>query len=241
MIHRALQAVWELISLANKYIVENAPWELAKDPEKSGRLGDVMYNLLEVLRVISLPLHAIMPQTASKIVKALNIEPSPQLTSKPVWGTGLLVGTEVSLKEALFPRMEKKKSKQAEPVVSKSKVKSKKTKKEKNDTDDLLSFDQFQQLDLRVATICSAEPVPKSDRLLKLTVKAPEERIIVAGIAEHYSPEDVVGKQVIIVANLKPAKLMGVESCGMVLAAKDNGKLFLSTVAEEVTAGTKIS
>jgi methionyl-tRNA synthetase len=241
--HRALQAVWELISLANKYIVENEPWALAKDPDKKGRLEDVIYNLLEVLRIISLPLHAIMPQTASKMAQALNVAANPQLTGESVWATGLEIGSEVFLKETLFPRMENKKNTDDAGAAStqRSKSKSKNDTLLKNDTANLMTFDQFKQFDLRVATISAAERIAKSDRLLKLTVMAPEQRTIVAGIAEHYAPEDVVGKQVIIVANLKPAKLMGVESHGMVLAAKDNDKLFLAAVATEVAPGTKVS
>lgn len=242
LFHRALQAVWEVISLANKYIVENAPWELAKDTQKRKRLDDVIYNLLEVLRIISLPLHAIMPGTAAKMAKALNVDPKPLLVvTEQVWATGLKEGASVSLSEALFPRLDKKKPNDDNSPAKNGSENSNSPPKMKNDNDNLLGFDQFKQLDLRVATICAAEPIPKSDRLLKLTVNAPEERTIVAGIAEHYAPEDVVGKQVIIVANLKPAKLMGVESHGMVLAAKDNGKLFLSAISAEVTAGTKVS
>ena len=97
------------------------------------------------------------------------------------------------------------------------------------------------KLDLRIGEIIAAEKIKKSDRLLKLTIKAPEERTVVAGIAEHYEPEDVIGRQVIIVANLKPVKLMGVQSQGMVLAAKDNGKLVLSAVSAPVAAGSKVS
>lgn len=105
----------------------------------------------------------------------------------------------------------------------------------------MIDFADFQKLDLRVAEVVAAERIKKSDRLLKLTVKAPEERTIVAGIAEHYAPEEMVGKQVIIVANLKPAKLMGVASQGMVLAAKDGSTLVLSTVSAAVPAGSKVS
>jgi methionyl-tRNA synthetase len=104
-----------------------------------------------------------------------------------------------------------------------------------------ISFETFQQLDLRVGEIVAAEKIKKSDRLLKLTVKAPEERTIVAGIARHYAPEEVIGRQVIIVANLKPAKLMGVESHGMVLAAKDGDCLLLSSLSGSVAPGSKVS
>jgi methionyl-tRNA synthetase len=111
--------------------------------------------------------------------------------------------------------------------------------------EDLIAFDDFKKLDLRVAEIVAAERIKKSDRLLKLTVKAPEERTIVAGIAEHYTPEEIIGRQVIIVANLKPAKLMGITSHGMVLAAKTSGendkRLVLSGIHGQVEPGSKIS
>lgn len=105
----------------------------------------------------------------------------------------------------------------------------------------LISFDAFQNLELRVAEIVAAEKIAKSDRLLKLTVKAPEERTIVAGIAQHYQPEELIGRQVIIVANLKPAKLMGVASHGMVLAAKEGDRLVLSAVSGPVANGSRVA
>ena len=105
----------------------------------------------------------------------------------------------------------------------------------------LVTFDAFQKLELRVAEIIAAEKIAKSDRLLKLTVKAPEERTIVAGIAQHYQPEELIGRQVIIVANLKPAKLMGVASHGMVLAAKEGDRLVLSSVSGPVSPGSRVA
>lgn len=242
--HRALQAVWKFIGLANKYIVENAPWELAKDPELRKRLDDVIYNLLESLRVISLPLHAIMPQTAAKMAAALQVEASPKLADHPPWSKGgLTIGATVGLTEALFPRLEKEKSTKQAAVTSVAvpSVKAPKDEKKEVADDSLVGYEQFAKLDLRTAIVKAAEKVPKSDRLLKLTVLAPEERTIVAGIAEHYTPEEIVGRQVIIVANLKPAKLMGIKSYGMVLACKDDGKLFLSTVSGDVTPGSKVA
>ena len=107
--------------------------------------------------------------------------------------------------------------------------------------DGLISFDAFQNLELRVAEIVGAEKIAKSDRLLKLTVKAPEERTIVAGIAQHYQPEELIGRQVIIVANLKPAKLMGVASHGMILAAKEGDRLVLSAVSGPVANGSRVA
>ena len=243
--HRALQAMWELISLANKYIVTNEPWALAKDPEQEGRLHAVLYNLVEVLRLLTLLLQPVMPETCAKMATGLGLEgDSPLVKSLGSGGSwGLLpVGTELQKIEALFPRVEQKKVKQ--PV---QKVSGKKTK-EKGKAEPpagVITFDQFKKVELRVAEIVAAEPVKKSDRLLKLTVNAPEERVIVAGIAEYYRPEEILGMLVLIVANLEPVRLMGVESQGMVLAAKmeeeGNSRLVLSTVSGPVTPGSRVA
>jgi methionyl-tRNA synthetase len=241
---QALRAVWEVISLANKYIVENAPWELAKDDSTRPRLETVIYNLLEVLRLIALPLHAVMPHTAAKMWEILHITTVPDLTTQGGWGGTLTIGATVELKDSLFPRLDKKaisgSAQKGQSQAGKVKIKGKPQSKKAADTG--VSFGDFQRFDLRVANIVAAEKIAKSDRLLKLTVEAPEERTIVAGIAEHYTPEEVVGKQVIIVANLPPAKLMGVVSQGMVLAAKDaDGRLVLSSVADQMPAGSKVA
>lgn len=242
--HRALQAVWEVVSLANKYIVSNAPWELAKDPVQGGRLAVVLYNLLETLRLIALPLHAVMPETAAKMQAALGIEEAPNLLSQAKWGGVLRPGAVISLEAPLFPRLDQKDG--APTVILPARALPPKALKSAGQVvsaagDNLVTFDEFKRLDLRVATVVAAERVAKSDRLLKLTVEAPETRTVVAGIAEYYQPEEMVGRQVIIVANLKPTKLMGIESQGMVLAAKSGGKLLLSTVAGEVVAGSKVA
>ena len=244
---KALQSIWEIVSEANKYIVENAPWELAKSPESRERLNGVIYNLLEVLRLIALPLHPIMPDTAALMFKVLAIDQEITLDTMRTWGGHLTVGAELSSIASLFPRLEKKKteeggegSKEAEKGVVLPK-KNGSSKKEKEMPEGLIDFADFGRLDLRVATIIAAQPIKKSDRLLKLTVMAPEERTIVAGIAEYYLPDDLIGQQVIIVANLKPVKLMGITSHGMVMAAKSGVTLVLSTVSEEIEAGSKVS
>ncbi len=238
--NRALASVWEVISRANKYIVTNAPWELAKDPANKERLDTVLYSLLESLRLITLTLHPIMPKTTAKMVAALGVDATPNLDERGKWGL-LEPGSAVNLGEALFPRLKKK----AQPQQSQKPGKKKEGKKQKEqkqpEQEGLISFEDFQNVELRVAEITAAERIKKSDRLLKLTVVAPEERTIVAGIAEHYAPEDVVGKKVIIVANLKPAKLMGVPSQGMVLAAKEGERLVLSTVSGDVKPGSKVA
>lgn len=234
--HKALQAIWDLVSRANKYIVATEPWELAKDSKNSSRLDTVFYYLLESLRLIAMTVQPIMPDTARKMGDALSVNFEGNISSMGQWGK-LQPGAEIKRIKSLFPRLDlKEMQKEAQPEKQ-----VKKKKEQEKVEDGLIGFEEFTKLDLRVGEIVAAEKIKKSDRLLKLTVKAPEERTIVAGIAEHYQPEDVVGQQVIIVANLKPAKLMGVLSQGMVLAARDGDKLLLSGVTDMVAPGSKVS
>jgi methionyl-tRNA synthetase len=242
--NRALQAVWAIISLANKYIVSSEPWVLAKDPAKADRLNTVLYNLAETLRLIGLVLTPVMPETTLKMAMALGStedEHSRQnLVDHGEWGL-TAPGVKINLGPSLFPRLEKKVGAPTKDGQKKMKEISPKSKEAENDAG-LVTFDDFKKLDLRVAEIKAAEKIKKSDRLLKLTVMAPGERTLVAGIAEYYKPEDLIGRQVIMVANLKPAKLMGVTSHGMILAARDEqGRLSLSALAEGVAPGSKVS
>ena len=233
--NRALQSVWGVISMANKYIVSSEPWGLAKDPAKTDRLNSVLYNLAEALRLIGLVLAPVMPETSLKMALGLGStegEHSRQnLVDHSSWGL-TVPGAKINLGHSLFPRLEKK---------VKKKKPSPENRNAENDTG-LITFDDFKKLDLRVAEIKTAEKIKKSDRLLKLTVLAPEERTLVAGIAEYYKPEDLIGRQVIMVANLKPANLMGVTSHGMILAARDEkGRLSISALAEGVSPGSRVS
>jgi methionyl-tRNA synthetase len=243
--NRALQTVWSVISLANKYIVTSEPWILAKNPAKATRLHTVLYYLAETLRLIGLVLSPVMPETGIKMAAALGIPPEDfkkqNLIDHGSWGL-TQPGAQIKLGASLFPRLDKKKPvKPAAPQAPKVQPSSTKSKKAGSENG-LISFDDFQNLDLRVAEIKAAEKIDKSDRLLKLTVMAPEERTVVAGIAEYYQPDELVGRQVIMVANLKPAKLMGVTSHGMILAARDEqGKLTLSALAASTTPGSKVS
>lgn len=249
--HKALQAVWELVRYANKYIVTNEPWSLAKDENGKERLDTVMYNLAECLRLLTLVVSPVMPETALKMAFGLGFENSddPIVSNLNEGGRWGLLRDGSALKEIgpLFPRVDKKKETSESKQSKKTQKGQRKADKKKAavEDDSMITFDQFQNLDLRVAEIVAAEKIKKSDKLLKLTVKAPEERTIVAGIAENYGPEDLIGKQVIIVANLKPVKLMGVESQGMVLAAKtnENGKdcLVVSAISRQVQAGDKVA
>jgi len=238
--NRGLQEVWALISLANKYIVTSEPWVLAKEPAKKERLDTVLYHLAETLRLIGLVLSPVMPETSMKMADALGMTPeehkNQNLVDHGKWGL-TMAGTPVRLGDSLFPRLDKKTGQPKPPVEGKQ---AQEAKPESNA--ELISFDDFKKLDLRVAEIKAAEKIHKSDRLLKLTVLAPEERTVVAGIAEYYQPEELVGRQVILVANLKPAKLMGVASHGMILAARDEqGHLTLSALSDTTTAGSKVS
>jgi methionyl-tRNA synthetase len=243
--HRALQAVWEVISHANKYIVTNEPWVLAKEPSQTRRLHAVLYNLVECLRLLTMVLRPVMPGASAKMAKGLGLTTDDVLVTSMAkygrWGM-LPPGRHLPPVEALFPRMEKEKPAVVEPeakIVKKSEGPAGQSEVVG------ITFDQFQQVDLRVAEIVAAEKVKKSDKLLRLTVKAPDERIIVAGIGEHYRPEELIGKLVLIVANMKPAKLMGISSQGMVLAAKAvvDGKerLVLPTVSTPASAGCRVA
>jgi len=242
--HRALAAVWEVISRANKYIVSTQPWELAKEPQQADRLATVLYTLLETLRLITLTLHPVMPETAAKMAEALGVAGESNLNDCGAWGR-LMPGAAITPGAQLFPRLQREEKHQPQPPKNKA-MKEPGTKKEASpettpEAEGLVAFEAFQKLELRVAEIIGAEKIAKSDRLLKLTVKAPEERTIVAGIAQHYQPEELIGRQVIIVANLKPAKLMGVASYGMVLAAKEGDRLVLVSLSGPVAPGSRVA
>jgi methionyl-tRNA synthetase len=226
--HRFLISIWEVINLANKYIDEMGPWALAKDPAKAGRLDTVLYQLLEVLRFTAVLISPFMPQSAEKILAQLGIADagSQNLAGLKEWG-GMKPGGEVRKGESLFPRVEEE---------------IKTEEKKKMETANVISYEDFQKIDLRVAKVLSAENIKKSDKLLKLRIDIGEERTLVAGIAKVYKPEDLVGKTIIIVANLQPTKLMGVESQGMLLAADgaDGTGVVLATFDKEAKVGAKV-
>jgi methionyl-tRNA synthetase len=246
LFHRALQRVWDFVGMANRYIVTNEPWVLAKDPAQSARLDTVLYNTLECLRLLTLVLQPVMPGAAGRMAMGLGLsavdERVRSLLKGGLWNL-LTPGTDLQPIDNLFPRLDDRET-------DRKNVPGKQGSQEENEPhppagEGLLDFDHFRKLDLRVAEIVAAEPIKKSTKLLKLTVKAPEKRTIVAGIAEYYNAEALVGRQVLIVANLKPVKIMGVSSQGMVLAAREqeNGKerLVLSSVSEMIAPGSKVA
>ena len=247
-LNQAIKDVWNLIGRANKYIDETAPWILAKDPAQSERLQAVMYNLAEALRIIAILIASFVPVTAPKIYEQLGLgKPESFFMADAVWGK-LATGTKVQKGEPLFPRIEVTEA--GETVIAATKKTAAKAikaeapkaeaKKEAAAASEI-TIDDFAKIDLRVATVIAAERVPKTDKLIKLQVKiGDEERTIVSGIAQHYEPENLIGKNVIVIANLKSAKLRGIESRGMVLAASDaEGNLVLAD-APGIASGSKV-
>jgi methionyl-tRNA synthetase len=222
--HKALSSIWELVRAANRYIDEAAPWTLYKNGS-SERLQTVISHILESLRFIGVLVWPFMPETAERLIEQIGINPDKDQLSRDrisKWGD-FPAGVQVKKGAPLFPRIEVEK-KQKEKN-KKQPPKSPKNAKADIATAELISIEDFTKVDLRVGLILSAEKVPKSNKLLVLQVDLGEEkpRQIVAGIGQSYSAEQLVGKRVQIVANLKPVKLMGVESHGMVTAAGPGG------------------
>lgn len=237
----ALAEIWKLISRSNKYIDETTPWILAKDPAKRDRLGTVLYNLAETLRIISVLISPFMTRTPAKIRKQLGVNEDEKLTSwESLDAFGKLeAGTEVSRGDAIFPRLdlheELKELEAIQPTAAKE-------EKENVVTIDEISIDEFDKIDLRVAKVVSAEKVKKADKLLKLEVEVGDEvRTVVSGIAQYYKPEELIGKNLVLVANLKPVKLRGILSQGMILAATDDeDNLVLVTLDGHIKSGSQV-
>jgi methionyl-tRNA synthetase len=230
--HRALMAIWEIISSANKYIDSMAPWELAKSDPK--RLQTVIRCIIEPLKVISVLIWPFMPETAEKIQGLLKLPKTGrdlQIDHIGQWGEPSSMGP-LGKSIHLFPRIDRDKK----TGEKDEKVDTKKDKIEKTQ----ISYDDFQKLDLRVGLIKAAEAIPKADKLLKLTVDIGEERTIVAGIAKQYQADNLVGRQVVLVINLEPVKLRGVESQGMILAAEDQNGIHLLIPDVETRPGSKV-
>jgi methionyl-tRNA synthetase len=229
-LHKALIAIWDFINVTNKYIVENEPWTLGKDPENKVKLMAIMYNLLTALRSIAVLLTPFMPQTAEKILRQIGVDESQKMDLSVIRKDDVLTtGSPLTRGESLFPRINQEK----ESETSEKKVPVIDLKPE-------IDYEEFTKVDLRVGKILAAEAVPKSNKLLKLKIDIGEERTIVAGIGKDYTPAELIGKKIVIVANLKPAKLMGVESYGMLLATDTDKGLTVLTFDREAKTGAKI-
>jgi methionyl-tRNA synthetase len=220
--HKALIAVWELIGKANKYIDTMKPWEMAQSD--TDRLGVVLEHVLEVLKVVSVLLWPVMPQTAEKIQHQLGLEAVGKgldFEHAKQWGKTKRV-RPVAKAPALFPRVQLEKPQEAVP------------------SRDLVSLEEFERFDIRVGIIKQAEPIAGSDKLVKLTVDIGEDRTIVAGLAPDYRPEELTGKQVVVLANLKPIRLRGIMSQGMILAAQDEAGVHIVVTDGESKPGSTV-
>ena len=253
---RALESIWELVGAGNRYVDRTEPWALVKRGETE-RLAQVVYQVLETLRIIGVMIAPVMPDKAAQLRDQLGLDPLFPSVDRDLWPSvfgGLPPGTRTRTNQPLFPRLDKD---EAQAVLARLGVTStgtanppKRGSVDKAATKPAaadsggahIEYDDFAKVELRVAEILSAERVPKSDKLLKLSVNAgdPAPRQILAGIGQHYAPEALVGQRVVIVANLKPRKLMGLESQGMVLAAGDGERLIVTTVAGDAKPGSLV-
>jgi methionyl-tRNA synthetase len=233
----ALIQLWAAVTRLNQKIVVNAPWEMAKDPHQAARLDAFLYDLLEGVRLISLLVHPVMPRAAGRIFRMLGLperDPGPEDLA---WGR-LEPGAPLGAIEPLFPRIEKEKTVSESDTPPPS---APATPGTPPPVPDRIDIADFAKIELRAAVVIAAEKLAGSKKLVKLQVDlGHEQRQVVAGIAESYAPEALVGKKVVIVANLKPAKLMGVESNGMVLAASVDNKAVLCTFDSDVPPGAKV-
>ncbi|GAA0178008.1 methionine--tRNA ligase [Clostridium sediminicola] len=221
----ALDEIWTLVRRSNKYIDETMPWVLAKDESKKERLGTVLYNLLESLRIVSVMVSAFLPDTSKKMGEQLKVE----LTS---WDSiasfdGTKAGVKLGKGEPIFPRIDIDKKLEELEKIREAQIKANEVATIEPIKPEI-TIEDFEKIDLRVAKVLECEPVKKAKKLLKLKLEfGPETRQVVSGIAQYYKPEELVGKYVVIVANLKPVKLRGELSQGMILAASDDkDKLF---------------
>jgi len=233
--HNGLQAIWKFISQMNKYVDVTAPWELAKKKSTHKQLEAVLRNLLEGLRVISGLIYPVMPDTAAKMQKHLGLDseaPFYLLDRIRIWKS-IKPGDQLPKSVVLFPRIE--------PAEKNAAAADKPGKADVNPAiKEEITLEEFSKIDLRVATVVNAERIPKAKKVLKLEVDLGRKRTIVAGIAENYTPEELIGKQIIIVANLKPAKLMGVVSNGMLIAAVDDSGPTVAVLDKPVSPGTPL-
>ncbi len=242
--HRAIEAILGLVQMTNQYIDKTAPWMLAKDSQKAPRLQTVLFHLTETLRFLTYALTPFMPETARSMHMRLGLDEDAFAASTcPPWGKFTYTNS-VTKGASLFPKKDLPTPKTPQPSTpSPSAEKKPSPSPQSSDASGAspIGIEEFTKVQLTVAKILEAERVPKSSKLVKLQVDiGTGQRQIVAGIGKKYGPDELVGKSIIVVANLKPAKLMGIESQGMVLAAGDPGTLSLLSVSEDIAPGTRV-
>ena len=242
----ALMEIFKIISRSNKYIDETAPWVLGKDPAKKDRLATVLYNLLEGIRVCAVLLTPFMPDTVVKIFDQIGAPEDARVYETADKFGVLPANVTVHRGETLFPRIDAKKELaelEAEEKAAKTPaVEEKKEEKEEIVLEPEIDIEDFGKVELRVAKILSCEKVPKAKKLYKIQLDdGMGGRQIVSGIAQYYTPEELIGKKIIVVANLKPAKLCGVESNGMLLAGnREDGSACVTFIDDSVPVGTRL-
>ena len=239
----ALMEIFKIISRSNKYIDETAPWVLGKDPEKKDRLATVLYNLLEGIRVCAVLLTPFMPDTVVKIFGQIGA-PEEARAYETADKFGILpANVTVHRGETLFPRIDAQKElAELEAEEKAAKAPAAEEKKEEIILEPEIGIEDFSKVELRVAKIIACEKVPKAKKLFKIQLDdGMGGRQIVSGIAQHYTPEELIGKKIIVVANLKPAKLCGVESSGMLLAGnREDGSVCVTFIDDSVPVGTRL-
>ena len=243
-LNNALAEIFKVVSRANKYIDETAPWVIAKDETKRARLATVLYNLLDAIRIIATLLSAFMPTTMPQALEQIGAcEKCACYENADKFG---VLPADVTVKKgnALFPRIDvEKEIEELNSIIKNNSAEDEATKKLREEIEGIaqIGIDDFCKVDLRVAEIKACEPIKKAKKLLKLTVfDGANERTVASGLALYYKPEELVGRKVVLVSNLKPAKLCGVESCGMILAATCDDDVKVIFV-DDMPAGTKIS
>ncbi len=231
----SLDEIWKVVNRANKYIDETTPWILARNEETKPRLGTVLYNLAETIRIIAALLSSYMPATAEKIAAVIG---ASNISYDSVRSFGAVKpGTKVGSAEVLFARIDADKKLEelaAENAPEEESIEIAPYK-------DYIEFDEWEKLDIRVGKVLECEPVKKSKKLLRFTLEVgSEKRQILSGISQFHKPEELIGKNVIFIANLKPRKMMGLESCGMILSAEYNGSLTVLTTLKDIQSGSEI-
>lgn len=250
--HNALASIWRIVGKANKYIDETAPWQLYKTTEGRRQLPTVLYNMAEAMRFATIMLSPFLVRTPTKVWQQLGLT---ERAAAQTWDSlrygQLPAGTVIQRGEPIFPRIERedeeakaaKAAKEAEKAARKAAKAAEKARREAEQAAIIkpqITIDDFAKIDLRVAEVLAAEKVANADKLLKLRIRiGEEERTLVAGVALHYAPEDLVGKHIVVVANLAPATLRGIESQGMLLAASDRDHLQVLTV-DQVESGGRV-
>ena len=234
---KSLDAVWRLLNEINGYIVAKEPWKLQKDPAQAEALSRIIWNTLEGMRLVWLMLSPVMPHLATDALRRLGAVDEPLRTDSLKWGR-LQTSVPVEKGDSMFPRVDAKQWLESETKGPETPAAAEASRPGE---DERISVDKFFETELRVAEVVAAEKVDKSNKLMKLRISlGQEQRTLVAGIATEYTPEELVGRKIVVVANLQPAKLMGIESNGMVLAASIDGKPSLLSVDPSVPAGTRV-